>query len=98
MVIRAFDPEAGANARIKLEGNGSVTIMDSQYDPTQGADALAVVTDWNQFRNPDFNRLKKELINPVVFDGRNLYSRSFMNDMGFTYISVGRQPIIAKMR
>jgi UDPglucose 6-dehydrogenase len=85
---------AGDNARRILEDNASVTVMDNQYDPLDGADALAVVTDWNQFRNPDFNRIKNMLNLPVVFDGRNLFSRSFMKDMGFSYISVGRQPVI----
>ena len=96
MAIRAYDPVAGENARKLLSDNGRSTIVDNQYDPVDGADALAVVTDWNQFRNPDFNRVKKMLNNPVVFDGRNLFSRSFMKEMGFSYISVGRQPIIAE--
>ena len=96
MTIRAYDPVAGDNARKILQDNASVTVMDNQYDPVDGADALAVVTDWNQFRNPDFNRVKKMLNDPIVFDGRNLFSRSFMKEMGFSYISVGRQPIIAE--
>ena len=94
MTVKAYDPVAGDNARKILQDNTSVTVMDNQYDPVDGADALAVVTDWNQFRNPDFNRIKKVLNDPVVFDGRNLFSRSFMKEMGFSYISVGRQPII----
>jgi UDPglucose 6-dehydrogenase len=96
MTVRAYDPVAGENARKILKDNTSVTVMDNQYDPVDGADALAVVTDWNQFRNPDFNRIKKMLNEPVVFDGRNLFSRSFMKEMRFSYISVGRQPIIAE--
>ncbi|WP_319409014.1 UDP-glucose/GDP-mannose dehydrogenase family protein [uncultured Desulfosarcina sp.] len=96
MTVRAYDPVAGDNARSILRDNASVTVMDNQYDPVDGADALAVVTDWNQFRNPDFTRIKKMLRHAVVFDGRNLFSRSFMKEMGFSYISVGRQPIIAE--
>ena len=95
MTVQAYDPVAGDNARKILQDNASVTVMDNQYDPLAGADALAVVTDWNQFRNPDFNRIKKMLKEPIIFDGRNLFSRSFMKDMGFSYISIGRQPIIA---
>ena len=72
-----------------------VSISDEQYATLEGADALAVVTDWNPFRNPDFVRIKKRLLTPVVFDGRNLFSRSFMKEMGFSYISVGRQPIFS---
>jgi UDPglucose 6-dehydrogenase len=94
MTVRAYDPVAGDNGRRILEDNTAVTVMDNQYDTLDGADALAVVTDWNQFRNPDFNRIKNMLNLPVVFDGRNLFSRSFMKDMGFSYISVGRQPVI----
>jgi len=95
MTVKAYDPVAGDNAARKLEGNDRVAVMDSQYDPVEGADALAVITDWNQFRNPDFSRIKKVLKTPVIFDGRNLYARSFMKDMGFSYISIGRQPVFA---
>ncbi|PIE69569.1 MAG: UDP-glucose 6-dehydrogenase [Deltaproteobacteria bacterium] len=95
MMVKAYDPVAGDNAKRKLNDNSLVSIVDKQYDSIDGADALAVVTDWNQFRNPDFNRLKQGLNEPVIFDGRNLYSLSFMNDMGFSYVSVGRQPVIA---
>ena len=94
MTVRAYDPVAGDNAAKQLEGNDRVVIMENQYDAIDGADTLAVITDWNQFRNPDFPRIKKMLKTPVVFDGRNLYSRSFMKDMGFSYISIGRQPVI----
>lgn len=93
MNVKAYDPVAGPNARRLLADNANVTIVDNQYDPVDGADALAVVTDWNQFRNPDFIRIKKMLNAPLVFDGRNLFSRSFMKEMGFTYISVGR-PVV----
>jgi len=96
MTIRAYDPVAGDNARKILRDNASVTVMDNQYDTIHGADALVVVTDWNQFRNPDFNRMKRMLKDPVIFDGRNLFSRTFMRDVGFSYISVGRQPVIAE--
>ncbi|BBO88598.1 UDP-glucose dehydrogenase family protein [Desulfosarcina ovata] len=96
MKIRAYDPVASENGKKILADNSHVSIMDGQYDPLDGADALAVVTDWNQFRNPDFNRIKKMLVHPVIFDGRNLFSRTFMKDMGFSYISVGRQPVIAE--
>ncbi len=96
MIVKAYDPVAGKNGQRLLKGNSNVTVLDSQYDPIKESDALAVVTDWNQFRNPDFNRIKKNLKTPVIFDGRNLFSSAFMKDMGFDYISVGRQPIIAK--
>jgi UDPglucose 6-dehydrogenase len=98
MRIRAYDPVAGKNGRNLMADNALVEVMDNQYDPIDGADALAVVTDWNQFRNPDFHRIAKSLNSPVVFDGRNLYSRSFLNDLGFSYICVGRQSVINQGR
>ena len=94
MTVKAYDPVAGPNASRLLADNTQVAILDNQYDPVDGADALAVVTDWNQFRNPDFVRIKKMLNVPVVFDGRNLFSRSYMKEMGFAYFSVGRKPVI----
>jgi UDPglucose 6-dehydrogenase len=91
--IRAFDPVANANAKSLLSENRRVEIVESQYEALNNAQALAVVTDWNQFRNPDFVRIKKMLKSPVIFDGRNLYSPMLMREMGITYISIGRQPV-----
>ncbi|KUG29587.1 udp-glucose dehydrogenase [hydrocarbon metagenome] len=90
MKIRAFDPVAGPNARSHFEENELLTVVDEQYAVLDGADALAVVTEWNQFRNPDFPRIKKTLSEPAVFDGRNLYSPELMASLGLTYYSIGR--------
>ena len=90
MAIRAYDPEAGEKAKAALKENPGVTVLDSQYGVLDGADALAVVTDWNQFRNPDFNRIKKTVASPVIFDGRNLYAADFVAMQGFEYFSIGR--------
>jgi UDPglucose 6-dehydrogenase len=92
MRIQAFDPVAAEQGREILAENDAVEIMDAQYAVLDGADALAVVTDWNQFRNPDFNRIKTELSAPLIFDGRNLYSPDIMAGQGFAYFSIGRQP------
>jgi len=90
MKIRAFDPVAGPNTRSHFEENELLTVVDEQYAVLDGADALAVVTEWNQFRNPDFPRIKKTLSEPAVFDGRNLYSPELMASLGLTYYSIGR--------
>jgi UDPglucose 6-dehydrogenase len=95
MRVRAFDPVAGERAREALKGNDMVEIVESQYQALDGADALAVVTDWNQFRNPDFERIRKSLSAPLLFDGRNLYSPQFMGQNGFAYFSIGRTPVNA---
>ncbi|MCR5563397.1 MAG: UDP-glucose/GDP-mannose dehydrogenase family protein [Desulfovibrio sp.] len=91
MTVRAFDPEAAANARRIFSGNANVSIVDEQYAACEGADALLVVTEWNQFRNPDFDRLKSLLVTPLLFDGRNLYSPAAMGRRGFAYICIGRK-------
>jgi UDPglucose 6-dehydrogenase len=90
MRIRVFDPVAAENGRKELAGNDLVEIVDEQYEVLEGAQALAVVTEWNQFRNPDFSRIKKDLTAPVLFDGRNLYSPQMLAAAGFAYFSIGR--------
>lgn len=90
MRVQAFDPAAGDKAREALAGNNLATILFKQYDVLDGAHALAVATEWNQFRNPDFDRIKNMLVEPVVFDGRNLYSAEFLEKFGLRYFCVGR--------
>jgi UDPglucose 6-dehydrogenase len=86
--IRAYDPEAAATAR-RIFGN-RVVICEKSYDALEGVDALAVVTEWNTFREPDFDRMKRLMRAPVVFDGRNVYSPEQMRNLGFKYFSIGR--------
>jgi UDPglucose 6-dehydrogenase len=86
--IRAYDPEAGETAR-RIFGD-RITICEKSYDALDGADALALVTEWNTFREPDFTRMKRLMRSPVVFDGRNVYSPEQMRRFGFTYFSIGR--------
>ena len=93
MRIQAFDPIAGDNARQILTGNYRVQVMDEQYETLAGADALAVMTDWNQFRNPDFARIKKQLKAPIIFDGRNLYASGLIASQGFAYFAIGRPEV-----
>ncbi len=93
MAVKAYDPVAGSRARSLLAANSLVHICENQYETLEGADALAVVTDWNQFRNPDFGRIHKLLRIPVIFDGRNLYDREFTVGMGFDYFSIGRASV-----
>ncbi len=90
MRVRAFDPVAGANAARELADLAEVAIVDEQYEALEGADALAVVTEWNQFRSPDFARIKTALRSSVIFDGRNLYSTRLLAEMGLKRYGVGR--------
>jgi UDPglucose 6-dehydrogenase len=86
--VRAYDPEAGPTAR-RLFGT-RITLCDKSYDALAGADALAIVTEWNEFREPDFTKMRQLLTSPVVFDGRNIYSSEHMRALGFTYFAIGR--------
>jgi len=86
--VRAHDPVANENAA-KLFTSGVKFFSDS-YDALRGADALVVVTEWNEFRHPDFERMKSLMKQPVVFDGRNIYDPKLMKENGFTYYGIGR--------
>ena len=67
-----------------------IALCEKSYDALAGADALAIVTEWNEFREPDFEKMRALLKAPVVFDGRNIYSPEQMRALGFTYFSIGR--------
>jgi UDPglucose 6-dehydrogenase len=86
--VRAYDPEAMHTAR-RLFGD-RIEYCEHSYDALKGADALVVVTEWNEFREPDFKKIKQLLKSPVVFDGRNIYSPETLRGLGFQYFSIGR--------
>jgi len=86
--VRAYDPEAGHTARGIFDCR--ITLCDRSYEAVQGADALAIVTEWNEFREPDFAKVRSLMRSPVIFDGRNIYSPEHMRGLGFTYFSIGR--------
>ncbi len=87
-VISAFDPEAIGTTKAVL--GDSITYGKNQYEIMTGAEALLVFTEWNEFRNPDFAEMKKQLNENTVFDGRNLYDPKRMAELGFDYFSIGR--------
>jgi UDPglucose 6-dehydrogenase len=86
--VRAYDPAAAPVAKQLFDSR--ITLCDRSYDALSGADALAIVTEWNEFREPDFDKIRSLLRTPVVFDGRNIYSPEQMRSLGFTYFSIGR--------
>jgi len=86
--VAAHDPVAMPEARRRL--GDRVTFAATNYDALDAADALAIVTDWNEYRHPDFERIKTALRQPVIVDGRNLYTTSKMIGLGFKYYSIGR--------
>jgi len=86
--VRAYDPAATPVAKRLFDGR--IALCEKSYDALADADALAIVTEWNEFREPDFAKMRSLLRSPVVFDGRNIYSPGQMRALGFTYFSIGR--------
>jgi UDPglucose 6-dehydrogenase len=91
-VITAFDPEAMENTK-KVLGDRIAYAADP-YDALQGADALAIITEWSEFRTPDLERMAAAMASKVIFDGRNLYSLEVMQQTGWYYASIGRRVIV----
>jgi len=91
MKIRAYDPEANSAALAALDGQ--IEVYQNGYDALEGADGLLIFTDWQEFRNPDFDIIAAKLKNPVIFDGRNLYDRNIVRKAGIEYHSIGRAPV-----
>ena len=87
--VRAYDPKAAESAR-QLLGEG-VELCARSYDAVRGADALVVVTEWNEFREPDFARVAALMRGRAVFDGRNIYDPEQMRALGFYYRGIGRR-------
>lgn len=86
--VRAHDPEAIREAK-KIFGE-RISYSQNQYDILNGADALAIITEWSEYRNPNFDKIKSLLREPVIFDGRNLYQPHRMSEIGFRYFPIGR--------
>jgi UDPglucose 6-dehydrogenase len=89
--VRAYDPKAIEVARRMTGELPGVTYCQRSFDAVEGADALVLVTEWNEFREPDFARIKSLMKRPLVFDGRNVYSPAHMKELGFEYEGIGRR-------
>jgi UDPglucose 6-dehydrogenase len=89
--VVAYDPEAMENVKNRI--GDRIAYADRAMDALDGADALLICTEWQVFRNPDFNEVKDRLNNPVIFDGRNLYDLDRMASLGFYYKSIGRHTV-----
>ena len=88
--VKAYDPEAMANFALSYGEREDYELVDNAYDALYDADALFVVTEWQSFRSPDFEVIKKRLKSSVIFDGRNLYNKERMKALGIEYFSIGR--------
>jgi UDPglucose 6-dehydrogenase len=92
--VQAYDPVAAEEARRLYSGTAGFTLSRNAYEAAHGADALAIVTEWQEFRSPDFERLRELLKSPVIFDGRNLYDPAMVSRFGLTYYAVGRGKLL----
>ena len=90
--VAAFDPEAMPNVKALL--GDTISFAENQYEALEGADALIIATEWNEFRTPDFLKMVKSLKRKAIFDGRNLFDVNSVNDLGFHYESIGRNQSI----
>jgi UDPglucose 6-dehydrogenase len=88
--VRAYDPVASDEARRIYGERSDLVLCERANEALEGADCLAIVTEWREFRSPDFEALRKSLREPVVFDGRNLYDPAFLRQHGFRYFAIGR--------
>ena len=88
--VQAYDPVAMDEAQRVMAGTPGLSFMPSAAAALEGADALLVVTEWKEFRNPDFDGIKAALKEPVIFDGRNLYDPALMRSLGIVHLGVGR--------
>ncbi len=88
--VRAYDPVAASEARRIYGERPDLVLCKNAYEAADGADALAIATEWQEFRSPDFDRLREILKAPVIFDGRNLYDPGMVSRLGFTYHAIGR--------
>ena len=95
--VRAYDPEARHEAQRIFGEREDLVFCESAADALQGADALVVVTEWKQFRSPDFASLKAHLSDAVIFDGRNLYEPAEVEAAGIAYYGIGRGRSLASM-
>lgn len=94
--VRAYDPEAMDEARRLYPEQTGLTLCKSAREALDGADSLAIVTEWQEFRSPDFQTIKEAITDAVIFDGRNLYDPDLLKSLGLTYYAVGRSNVAAK--
>ncbi len=94
--VRAFDPEAADETRRIYGERADLVLCEHPYDALDGADALAILTEWKAFRSPDFARIRSALATPVIFDGRNLYDPAAVEEAGLAYYGIGRGRSLAR--
>ena len=90
-IIKIIPNEPEAMENVKALFGDKIAYCEDEYEALKGADALLIVTEWPEFRTPDFERIASKLNKPVIFDGRNLYDPIYLKKLGFEYYSIGRK-------
>jgi len=94
--VRAYDPVAMGEAKRIYGDRGDLELVQSAEGALDGADALVIVTEWQEFRSPDFDDVRDRLRHPVIFDGRNIYEPALVRSFGLKYFGIGRgEPLVA---
>ena len=88
--IIAYDPQAINETKKYFFNNKNIMYSENKYDLLEKCDALVLLTEWKEFRSPDFNLIKKKLKNSIIFDGRNQYNEEYLKSIGFDYIQIGK--------
>ena len=88
--IRAYDPVAMDNSRKEFADSQNIEFCSDVYDAAKSADCIVLMTEWNEFKEVDWNKIKKEMVQPFLLDGRNIYDPKKLRDLGFTYEGIGR--------
>ena len=91
--VNVYDPVAADNAKEHFAGHPNLVFSADQYSILQNASALAILTEWKSFKEPNFEKMRGLMKKPIIFDGRNLFSLKLMREMKFQYYSIGRKPI-----
>ena len=94
--IRAYDPVAKTEAQKQFDDTPSFEFVDDLYDAVDQSDALLLLTEWKEFRAPDFQQLEQKLISKVIFDGRNVFDPKVVAMHNLSYYSIGRRPVLAE--
>ena len=88
--VKAYDPVAMDECKRIYGDHPALTLCDEKEETLESADALVIITEWNEFRSPDFDKIKSSLSNAVIFDGRNLYEPKLLQQLGMKYFAIGR--------
>ena len=90
-LLRLYDPKAAENMKEEIPESAKVVYSDSPYEAVKGANAVLIITEWDEFRSLDLKKVKELMANPIIIDGRNIFKPGKVRELGFEYYSLGRE-------